>query len=986
SELEYDSSLSRQVACKHSARTSTVLQAPSRSSFATVGSTEMSTESDGAGPQQRPQAPEPSPVPEGLTNIERVFASGLFADITLPHLTSRRAAQWHTGISQEDRVLVVVRAIRRAGFTTLGEFLAALFANGYTSHQSLVQTVTAFLQGKSKAGTRPVDIIELFWTHKRSQTYLNYFAEPPTFPSLPRHARAPSLRLAPNPDVDKPPSCRNALLDWALGKVLKQVDREADKLREPSLGLISLDEIALAEKQEQIAAAAPALFAVMTTAAVNNTARTRLERSASTRQRPQDSDSEEATDASDIAEESSDDNNNIVFKMRRDPWLAVTCTILVLLSFRYRFATIFPTLIGIFLFMNHSHQSLYRILSRLGISIAYSTVLRKLSLLAADSGRRLRLWGSTLADDPPTFAVLFDNINHMRRVWRKTLGDTDHVQSGTAATLIRLEDVPPGAMRAEQLLENVSKQVRAGLTVDELLEDIDWCHIHGIGVATVLRTWIKYIPALAKHHAATQKLFTTMHAKHPLRLRKTELETLRCSNIDESSTAGTGEVLTDIVVDQLHVIPQWLERSLVFLCGDQLSVDRLRKLKRYTLKTHTPFTRHDWVVPIIQLWHMKWAWQKAIFRLQWSTESGKGVFGLRHDIQLLQREKFNHVKCDFYPAHHILEDRLDALILQSGRLLCEEQSKVSYPAHMKLTDALQKYFEKDGPLGNCSFETLNDLASKCYERYMSTTSHDDALGNTPRDASFYGSEPTVAPEVDPQSADTGGLGDAVLANTVVFMRTTFWYREFCESVAEGDIGRTLEVIKLLRFSFWGAGSTNYGNELLEMACNLLKEFPPDLRTALLNNYLVNPSGVPGHWHELDLLQEHFNFWIKRLFNSKSLDFDSKFLKEAVSLNLRGFNTLRDRLTELFGIGKRSGRHTNASIIADLNALGFHYHSHHILRYRRGRQQPADIHDDRGPDSSSVENDALAEKAVANPIVMRDGIAMLAEFVTATDDM
>ncbi|KAJ7261191.1 hypothetical protein C8J57DRAFT_1134546, partial [Mycena rebaudengoi] len=127
-------------------------------------------------------------------------------------------------------------------------------------------------------------------------------------------------------------------------------------------------------------------------------------------------------------------------------------------------------------------------------------------------------------------------------------------------------------------------------------------------------------------------------------------------------------------------------------------------------------------------------------------------------------------------------------------------------------------------------------------------------------------------------------GDQCLATTVNFIRMTFWYLELCSATAEGDIGRVFEVIKLLRFSFWGAGSTNYGNELLELACNFLFEFPTALRIAVLNNYLVNSKGLRGCWLELDLLQEHFNFWIKRLFNSKSHDFDSKHLAEAVEGN------------------------------------------------------------------------------------------------------
>lgn len=150
---------------------------------------------------------------------------------------------------------------------------------------------------------------------------------------------------------------------------------------------------------------------------------------------------------------------------------------------------------------------------------------------------------------------------------------------------------------------------------------------------------------------------------------------------------------------------------------------------------------------------------------------------------------------------------------------------------------------------------------------------------------------------------------------------------------------------MLRFSFWGAGSTNYGNELLELACNFLVEFPEDLCTAVLNNYLVNTTGLRGHWLELDLLQEHFNFWIKRLFNSKSHDFDAKHLAEAVGLNIGGFSALRDRFPGLFGIKKNSHTHTDAATLDDINALGGHYRTEKILVYVKGRSQPYMVKDE-----------------------------------------
>ena len=117
------------------------------------------------------------------------------------------------------------------------------------------------------------------------------------------------------------------------------------------------------------------------------------------------------------------------------------------------------------------------------------------------------------------------------------------------------------------------------------------------------------------------------------------------------------------------------------------------------------------------------------------------------------------------------------------------------------------------------------------------------------------------------------------------------------------------------------------------------EFPPALRDAILNNYLVNPSGLEGHWHELDLLQEHFNFWLKRLFNTKSFDFDSRFLREVVGLNLRGFSDLRDFMFKVFGLKSPGRSHTDADRTPDINRLGAHYREDGVLRFHRGRTQP-----------------------------------------------
>lgn len=297
--------------------------------------------------------------------------------------------------------------------------------------------------------------------------------------------------------------------------------------------------------------------------------------------------------------------------------------------------------------------------------------------MAADSDAQLHAYGAAVQLSEPTFLLLFDNVNKMQRAWQQTLGRQDEVKSGTAATLIRLEDVPPGAMRAEPLLNRMQQKERGNLTVKILVEDIDWEHIEGVGKGMVLRVWIKHIPALARFRAVVELLFSEKHAKHPLRLRKSEIHPMRCTDIDEATTTGTANVLKNLVLGQLLIMSQWMFNWLILICGDQLSIDRVRKIKRYMAKTGSPYDRHDWALPVIQLWHMKWNWQKAIFRLHWWPTLGKNIHGLHHDCDLLRRGKFNPIKCDFYPAHHILEDRFEALILDALRSVQQTQFTIN---------------------------------------------------------------------------------------------------------------------------------------------------------------------------------------------------------------------------------------------------------------------------------------------------------------------
>ncbi|KAF8327625.1 uncharacterized protein EI90DRAFT_3018113 [Cantharellus anzutake] len=125
---------------------------------------------------------------------------------------------------------------------------------------------------------------------------------------------------------------------------------------------------------------------------------------------------------------------------------------------------------------------------------------------------------------------------------------------------------------------------------------------------------------------------------------------------------------------------------------------------------------------------------------------------------------------------------------------------------------------------------------------------------------FEDTAPLCSPDLD-----TGS--DILLFNNILLYHDMLFYWEFRLSIKDSDIGRTFEVIKhplsqWLRVWFFGAGATNYGQELLHQALDLWFHFTEKMKNAVFNNYVISPSGR-GNGCEQDLLQEHTNFWLKQ---------------------------------------------------------------------------------------------------------------------------
>lgn len=206
-------------------------------------------------------------------------------------------------------------------------------------------------------------------------------------------------------------------------------------------------------------------------------------------------------------------------------------------------------------------------------------------------------------------------------------------------------------------------------------------------------------------------------------------------------------------------------------------------------------------------------------------------------------------------------------------------------------------------------------------------------------------------------------GDQVFANTILRMRDSILHFEFQLAIADGDIGRAMNVMAVSQlhrgtnmiiinntrqvwtFTFAGSGKTKYTNELLEVACNFEYEYSDLLQEAVLNNWLCNLTGLDGCWFPMDLLEEHNIRQLKGMSDRRHGSFSDDFFKLIISYNIRYFLSVKDSLRILLGLGEKSGTHHQKKKAVALKLLGQCMAEHQLHRFRPGRSYGHQAQDD-----------------------------------------
>ena len=68
------------------------------------------------------------------------------------------------------------------------------------------------------------------------------------------------------------------------------------------------------------------------------------------------------------------------------------------------------------------------------------------------------------------------------------------------------------------------------------------------------------------------------------------------------------------------------------------------------------------------------------------------------------------------------------------------------------------------------------------------------------------------------------------------------------------------------------------------------------------------------------MQEHFNYWLEDLAQHKGAEFDSKFYRDVLSMNVHHFLRLKEELEESVSLKTRSKAHEAADVTNELQAI------------------------------------------------------------------
>ncbi|KAJ7768603.1 hypothetical protein DFH07DRAFT_1007816 [Mycena maculata] len=678
-------------------------------------------------------------------------------------------------------------------------------------------------------------------------------------------------------------------------------------------------------------------------------------------------------------------NGAIVLRTRRPhPTIQVGVINCLTLS-RDRYASGYLALpLAVWQFACKAHVDEKRILSRFGFTVHDTTARACLDSLSDSSLDKLReSIREGIVMGTMRWQLVLDNVQQYCRQRDHCIGRQDILKIGTAATAILLEDCLPGAFDLQDHLDRVMLQERRKLTTESLREAIDWPYLHDLIALHWVQILVTFIPQLAHLRKEVSNLLKS-EAMTKLRLRpRTSIMQPLGTNAEHSTeTQGMMRALLDFE-KQMGLDEKAMENLIFMERGDGASIAAIWRIKKF-LAAHPSHYKafRNRVPPGPEIWHTRWTQLNAITSNFYGPATSTDPSCLSKSSTAAGAKRPTDLKkVDFFPTSRSMQLFFEARVLDCWRI------------HFNADDIVTQ-FEKLSTLPDV--ESLWASARILVRRYASQQAYNNALSQNLAESATntmkvpHGT-PWTAP-VDPSQANRGGnehgtadveeeteddmfnengeaaeleeflsdsegasraknkknrkraksthveepdfSGDRVLANEILFLQDMGWWVIAAHAVPDGEIGRVWEIMKLWIFNFAGSSNRNYTNYLLETYCLHRYEASKEFTLAMLNNWLVNPTGKK--FIECDYSQEGNNKWLEEMVEHKGGDFYDHFYRQTLAPNVMHFLRMKDQIQSAFELTPRGKIHGAPHLRNEFQQLLRMYREDELHLFRSGR--------------------------------------------------
>ncbi|KAH9948898.1 hypothetical protein B0H21DRAFT_689338 [Amylocystis lapponica] len=650
-------------------------------------------------------------------------------------------------------------------------------------------------------------------------------------------------------------------------------------------------------------------------------------------------------------------------------------------------------------------SDLFQINSRLGAMPAYNTVYSALERLADQEASIVAAHGR---DPESTGMIWFDNVQNYLLQRDVRVGQENKLNIGIAATYVEIPRAIKSAFSLEDKRRRVAENRREKLSVEDLFGMVDESHCETVGMLQWLRTLTHYIPQLASYKEAVSSLYRSDGAKQQVPVQPARVHPLATSGKNETVTTELKDAVLDFYAQtgqkpgSSNYKPQ-----LTLFGGDGLTFDQLNLLKLYLQFHDDPFESFELVEPVLAPWHTAWTDLSHLIETHWGTPLSHDPSTLGHSAtKISQRTPSNLKKVDYNSGAEMMYIVLDVRMLDCWRLHFKTTDLFTYFTELSTKNALPSFADLEVAARRLyrSYSTVRGAERACYsvedpeppaqrstwantvllgspwdaaaveKTSLMNTENNTSLGSFNSDShtpsahvsgsdtvqrtdtlrSTTSDEPTnhPAPAIatahhgsnTPAAAPKPFTGDYVLAHSIVFIRDATISREFTLAMAEGDVGRMCEALKVMLFTFAGSSHSKYTSYLLETVCSLELESSPELRETILSQLVVNLSGQPGHFTGGDLMQEHFNWLLQAIAERKGTEYSAHFVRNIVSRNLHHMSRLQNEIKSSIGLERRAGRHSDPHTKSEIKILSREYREHELHSRRPGRTYDLDVRD------------------------------------------